>query len=367
MKILYFAPIDWDYIRQRPQHLAKKLSEFHDFFYMQPLGMRNLKPSDLERGLKRLSGMFKRQSSQGRLHIKNLIFIPVINRYIQKINLFILEKQIGYLTDDETVIWITSPSILMPDLLNRLRFKALVYEMMDDYVKIHPQKEKDITWAEAWLVNKANLIITTSSALFEKSKQINKDKEAILIGNGVDYDFFTRTSFERPAELQGMKKVAGYVGAVDSWIDFETVSFLAERRQDIDFVFIGPLKTPGLPKKKNIHFLGKRDYDKIPHYCNTFDACLIPFKAGEFADTINPVKLYEYLALGKPVVACKMKELKVLSDMLYLAENKEDFLIKLDQAIAETDAGIRLRRKESAKLNDWTVKARLLEEALLKL
>lgn len=367
MRILYFAPIDWDSIRQRPQHLARRLSELHNFFFIQPLGLRNLKLSDFGRILKRLSGLFKRQGSQGRLHIKNLIFIPVINRYIQKINLFILKKQIGYLTDDETVIWITSPSKLMPDLLTGLRFKALVYEMMDDYVKIHPRMEKDITWAETWLINKANLIITTSSALFEKSKQTNKDKEAILIGNGVDYDFFTSTTFERPAELQGMKKIAGYVGTVDRWIDFETISFLAERRQDIDFVFIGPLKTPGLPQKKNIHFLGKRDYDTIPHYCNTFDACLIPFKAGEFADTINPVKLYEYFALGKPVVACKMKELTAFSDLLYLAEDKEDFLIKLGQALAETDADVRLRRKESAKLNDWTVKARLLEEALLKL
>jgi glycosyltransferase involved in cell wall biosynthesis len=367
MKILYFAPIDWDSILQRPQHLARRLSEFHNFFYIEPLGLRNLKLSDLGRVLKRLSGLFKRQGSQGRLHTKNLIFIPVINHYIQRINLSILKKQIESLTGDETIIWITSPSKLMPDLLARLKFKVLVYEMMDDYAKFHPSMEKDIMETETWLINKADLIIATSSALLEKAKKISKDKKVILISNGVDYEFFNQTMFKKPNDLKGMDKIVGYVGAIDNWIDFETISFLAERCEALNFVFIGPLRSRDLPARKNIHFLDKRDHDMIPHYCNFFDVCLIPFKAGEFADTINPVKLYEYFALGKPVVAYKMKELIPFSDLLYLSEDKQDFLKKLELALAETNTDVRLKRKELAKLNDWSVKAKLLNDALSRL
>jgi glycosyltransferase involved in cell wall biosynthesis len=251
--------------------------------------------------------------------------------------------------------------------LAKLKFKALVYEMIDDYDKIHIQMEKDIRKTEQLLVNRADLIITTSSALFEKAKGINKNKEVILIGNGVDYNFFNRDSFKRPVEFKGMDKIVGYVGTIDNWMDFETLSFLAERRQDLDFVFIGPLKTGGLSQGKNIHFLGKRDYESIPHYCNSFDVCLIPFKPGEFADTINPVKLYEYFALGKPVVAHEMREFRVFSNLLYLAKDKEDFLRKLEMALAETDANIQLKRKELAKLNDWSLKAKSIEDFLLKL
>jgi glycosyltransferase involved in cell wall biosynthesis len=367
MTILYFAPIDWDFIHQRPQHLAKRLADTFVFFYIQPLGLRNLKLSDLGRILKRLAGLFKPQNSQGRLHIKNLIFIPIINRYIQRMNLYILEKQLKPSIGGETIIWITTPSNLLPGLLARLKSKALVYEMIDDYDKIHTAMEKDIIKTEQLLINRADLIITTSCALFEKAKRINKNKEVVLIGNGVDYNFFNRDSFKRSVEFQGMGKIVGYVGTIDHWMDFETISFLAEKRQDLDFVFIGPLKTDCLPQRKNIHFPGRIDYESIPHYCNSFDVCLIPFKPGEFADTINPVKLYEYFALGKPVVAYKMRELMVFGNLLYLAKDREDFLGKLEMALVETDADIRLKRKELAKLNDWSLKAKSIEDCLLKL
>jgi glycosyltransferase involved in cell wall biosynthesis len=369
MTILYFAPIDWDFIRQRPQHLAERLTNTFVFFYIQPLGLRNLRLSDIGRIVKRFTRLLKPRDShsQGMLHIKNLIFIPIINRHIQRINLYILEKQLKPSTGDETIIWITTPSNLLPGLLARLKFKALVYEMLDDYDKIHTPMEKDIISTEQLLVNRADLIITTSSALFEKAKRINKNKEVVLIGNGVDYSFFNRDSFNRCVELEGMGKIVGYVGTIDDWLDLEAISFLAEKREDLDFVFVGPLKTDCLPQRKNIHFLGKRGYESIPHYCNSFDVCLIPFKPGKFADTINPVKLYEYFALGKPVVAYEMRELRAFNDLLYLAKDKEDFLEKLEMSLFEKDATIRLKRKEFAKLNDWSLKAKSIEDFLLKL
>lgn len=366
MKILYFAPIDWDFIRQRPQHIAQRLAEYHDFFYIQPLGLRNLQLSDTSRALKRLSRFLKRQVPQEKLHIKNLFFIPFINRYIQKINLYFLKKQIESLTDDETIIWVTSPPSFIPLLLGRLRFKALVYEMMDDYAKIHLSREKDVLETETWLINNASLIITTSFSLCEKVKKINKDKDVFLVGNGVDYQYFNETTFKKPPELEGMNSIVGYVGTIDSWIDFETITFIADRRKDIDFVFVGPSKIKDLPVRENIHFLGKRDYETVPHYCNFFDVCLIPFREGEFADTINPVKLYEYFALGKPTVSYNMKELKAFNELIYLAKDKEDFLEKIGFALLENDPVKRLERKESARQNDWSTKINLLNEALLR-
>ena len=365
MKILYFAPVDWDFIRQRPQHLAERLASFFQFFYVQPLGLRNLKFSDLNRAIKRFSILLRKQEPQGRLIIKNLFFFPIINRFTQNLNVNILRKQIEPLTDNETIIWITSPSSLMPDLLSRLHFKALVYEMLDDYSKLHPTTKKTIIETETWLVNKADLIIVTSLALLEKTKRLNK--EAALIGNGVDYDFFNTILPEMPDDLKGINKIIGYVGSIDKWIDIETITFLADNRKDLNFVFVGPSKIKSLPIRRNIHFLGKKDYDTIPHYCNFFDVCLIPFKGGEFADTINPVKLYEYFALGKPVVAYEMQELMPFRCLLYLAKDKLDFLDYLKLAMAETDEEVKIRRKEIAKLNDWSVKVKSLVETLSRL
>ena len=368
LKILYFASIDWEFITQRPQHLARRLSrEFRDFYYIQPLGLRNLRPSDIRRVATRLLGFFKTKNPYSGMRIKNLVFIPLINPIAQKINIYLLRKQIRAMTDKETIIWITTPISIMPGLLNGVTYKALVYEMMDDYARMHPLMESYITETEKWLIDRADLVITTSSALSEKTKKYNLGKEAMIIGNGVDYAFFTDASYERPPELSGMNKIVGYVGAVESWIDFDTIEFLAESRRDVDFVFIGPIRARGLPERENIHFLGKRDYSTMPLYCNSFDVCLIPFRPGKFADTINPVKLYEYFALGKPVVAYEMKELLPFRELLYLVRDRKEFLEKLEEALDEEDDVIRVNRRGLAKANDWSAKAELLRAALSRL
>lgn len=367
MKLLYFAPIDWDYIRQRPQHIAQRLAESFEVFYIQPFGLRNLRASDLRRMTKRFKGLFNSRRPEKNVHIVNLKFIPFINSHIQKMNLSLLKKQIEPLIDDEVIIWITNPSKIMPDLISSLNYRAMVYELLDDNEKIQSCQKSDIMVTEHWLINRADLVVTTAYKLYEKVKKINQSKETILVGNGVEFDFFNKGLLKKPGELEGMKKIVGYIGSIDSWMDFETIQFMADSRKDLSFVFVGPLKAEILPSGKNIHFLGRKDYDSMPDYCSCFDACIIPFTAGEFADTINPVKLYEYFALGKPVISYYMKELDTFSEVLYLAEDKKDFLNKLDEALTEDDEQMRLKRKKLAMLNDWSVKAKTIQEALSKL
>lgn len=331
--------------------------------------MRNLTFSflDLKRIIKRFFNLLRNQKVQGKPLIKDLVFIPIINPCIQKINVHLIKAQIKSLIDKETIIWITSPSPLFPYLLNRLDFKALVYEILDDYSKMHPSREKIIIETEKYLIDKANLIITTSHALSEKIK--DPSKKVLLVGNGVDFDFFNKdVSEKKPKELDGLNKIAGYTGFINGdWLDFETINFLADHRKDIDFVFIGPLKIKSLPNNKNFHFLGEKDYQEMPRYCNFFDVCLIPFKKGKFADSINPVKFYEYLALGKPIIAYEMKELLPFNNLIYLAKDKQDFFKKLELAIIEDNPELIAKRKEIAGLNDWEKKAKSITEALLTL
>lgn len=342
--------------------MAERLANRFDFVYIQPLGLRKAKLADLNRAARRVFASFKERVPNKTLHVKNLIFIPIIRRGFQRLNRYLLKQQIQPLTDASTIIWVASPAKLIPHLLEELRFKALIYEMMDDYVEIQPSMKRDIIEIELWLSKNADLVITTSGALFEKAKMFNKN--TVLIGNGVDYDFFSRSEFNRPADLEGMRRIVGYVGSIDNWLDFETISFLAGQRKDLDFVFVGPVKTKGLPIKSNIYFLGRRDYSSLPHYYNSFDVCFIPFKISKLTDAVNPVKLYEYFAVGKPVVASRMKELVAFEDLIYLARDKQDFLRTLEEALAEQGGHLKGKRKEVAKLNDWSLKAALLRDAL---
>ncbi len=366
MKIIYFAPIDWDFISQRPQHIAKRLSkDLSEFIYIQPFGLRNLKLSDFHRIIKRLAALF-RQKSTKKIQIKNCFFIPIIDQRIQKINTILLKRQIRKLADNKTIIWVALPSVVMPDLLSDLSYKALVYEMMDDFPEIHSSKADMIRKTETWLVNKADMIITTSHELQKKAIDINSEKDVELIGNGVDYDFFCNAVSQKPAELEGMNQTVGYIGTIEDWIDFDTIAYIANQREDLDFVFVGPIRVQDVPVNKNIHFLGLRNYEEIPFYCRSFDVCIIPFKISAFADSINPVKLYEYFSLGKAVVAYEMKELKPFGDLLYLASDKHEFLQQLDMALHENDASIKQKRKEIAKQHDWSIKTNEIIHAFSK-
>jgi glycosyltransferase involved in cell wall biosynthesis len=359
--------IDWDFIYQRPQHLAERLSSKNDFTYVQPFGLRNLRFSDIHRVFRRLQSLFKKLDVKRGLHIKNFFFIPILAPPITKINPFLLRYQMNSHVDPETIIWVTYPSPLITGILEDMKYGALVYEMMDDYPNVHPRSEEDIRHMEAWFLNKADLVITTSEALAEKANRIKKGVRIRVIGNGVDYDFFNNAPKVRPLEFKSLEKIIGYVGMVSEWIDFELIDYLAGNRPDLNFIFVGPIRAKRLPLKKNIRFIDTIDYEKVPAYCNAFDVCLIPFQRGEFADNINPVKLYEYLALGKPVVSYYMRELERYKDVIYLAGGKEDFLTNVEIALDEKDNRIRELRRDIARGNDWTMISEVVDKELLKL
>ena len=122
-----------------------------------------------------------------------------------------------------------------------------------------------------------------------------------------------------------------------------------------------------LQKLPNVHFLGERPYSELPKYLCDFDVCLIPFKKTPLTEATHPIKIYEYFAAGKPVVATNMAELNPMTDICYLAENKEDFLKKLDLAVNEKDEAITKKRIKFASENTWENRFETLYDELKKI
>jgi len=363
MTILYFGPIDWDFIKQRPQHIVERLSRTHDIRYIQPFGLRGLRLSDTKRIIRRFLGLV-RPSPAAAVPVRSLFFVPSMSRHYDALNATLLRRQLGPMMTDQTVVWITTPSALIPRLLANMPRKALIYEMMDDYSEIHAAHAEGIARVEDHLLSKADLVIVTSHLLYEKAVKVRNERNTILVGNGVDFSFFASGAFSLPSELKGMQKVAGYVGSVDHWMDFETIEYLADMLKHIEFVFVGPIRVNRFPRRPNIHYLGKQPYERIPQFCSHFDICLIPFRTGALADTVNPVKIYEYFSLGKPVVASRMKELEPFNDLLYLASGREEFEECINMAFREKSPDAENRRKEIARMNDWSMKVARIEELL---
>ncbi|MCI0666316.1 MAG: glycosyltransferase, partial [Acidobacteria bacterium] len=102
-------------------------------------------------------------------------------------------------------------------------------------------------------------------------------------------------------------------------------------------------------------------------YLYHFDACIIPFKINSITEATDPVKLYEYLSGGKPVVSVKLPELEPYSDHLYIAESASDFASKLDEAVSESDPLLVEGRRSLARRHDWKARYLQIESALAEI
>jgi glycosyltransferase involved in cell wall biosynthesis len=370
MRIIYFAPVDYDSIKQRPQHFADRLSTCYDFVYIQPCGLRSLKFSDFHRVVSRARQLFAVPvNTENRVRVKSLVFVPFANSVFDRLNSNLIKMQVRKFITSDTVFWFTAPSAVLLPLLEEFPSVPVIYEMMDDYGMIQPRRRPIIDRNENRMLQRADRVMVTSANLLAKAMKYVPPERCFQIGNGVDIGKFHKSDYAQLPEncFKNGRKIIGYIGAIEWWLDYDLINAIAANYPRCNVVFVGPVRYDKIPVRDNLFFLGKRPFESVPDYCNAFDVCLIPFKPGEFADTINPVKLYEYFALGKPVVSYIMKELLQYRDGLYLADSQKSFVDQIALALGEKDADKARRRREIAAANSWDSKLKMAREVLASL
>lgn len=162
------------------------------------------------------------------------------------------------------------------------------------------------------------------------------------------------------------RPVVGYFGALAPWLWYEVVNELTRRRPDLSFVFIGPdylEASAQLEPRDNVLATGAVDYSLLPYFAQHFDVALIPFKPGDIARTTSPLKLFEYFALGTPVVVTKGMDECTSYDIVGAAGSAEEFSAQIDLALARAgDAGFRDASAALAGANSWDARAKVLVE-----
>ena len=149
--------------------------------------------------------------------------------------------------------------------------------------------------------------------------------------------------------------ILGVVGTFDERVDIELLEFILENIEEAILLLVGPIQTSigKLGKHPRVLRVGKRRYEEIPSFIKRFDVALIPYRINEVTKAVYPVKLHEYLILGKPVVATDLPELEQFSDIIRIANTKEKYLHLVRLAIREKDKEIRQKRIKVAKENSW--------------
>jgi GT2 family glycosyltransferase len=162
--------------------------------------------------------------------------------------------------------------------------------------------------------------------------------------------------------------VIGYFGALARWVDVPLVEAVARSHPEATIVLAGghfDVDLGPLERLPNVRLLGQRPYAEMPRLLWGFDVCLIPFVVNDITEATNPVKFYEYLFSGKPVVAPALPELEPFADVAYLARDRGHFVDQLDRALAErADDPRREQRRRLAEVNDWSRRYDVMDEVV---
>lgn len=356
----------WFGLRQRHQHLMEGLAKHfrrtlyveHSATFLKALFSRNFPASDLWEYLLPPKKLDERlwlvKAPPG---LPRRLGLERVNSYNHRL---MVRKIKRLLADDEKVVlWVAGPT--GADTIGLLDVSLIVYDCYDAFSTFawEAPHVSYINRLERRLLIESDIILTTSIGLKEKAGQ--DDPRVHLVRNACDYEHFA-TRREPPPGFAPVidlgklsKPLIGYMGDIAEWMDQELVRYIAGQRPNWNFIFFGPRKVDvsSLASLPNVHFPGRVPYDDLPYYLHHFDCLWIPFVLNDLTKEINPVKMYEYLATGIPMVSAAMPEVVRLEDVVRIGWDRESFLAKMDEVVTEHDINSASRRQEVAKANSW--------------
>lgn len=349
---IFFSIIDWAFRIQRPQHLATQIAATGErVFY--------------------LSITFgKWESPQRRFQIRSM---PASNVYEVGLRCRGSAPSIYAGFDDPAQISDLAAALEELALVFKLKSPVgvvqfpswfpitsaipgltLLFDCLDHLTGFNNVSPR-VVELEPKIIETADCVTVTSEFLADI---VGSHRVCRIVRNGVDVPYFSQSpvlSFE-PTR----RPLIGYYGAIADWFDIELIAECAERNPSWQFALIGEVTgcdTTRARNLQNVEFLGEQPYERLTFYLYSFDVCIIPFKLVDLIKATNPVKVYEYLCAGKPVVATDMPELRLLPPgLVKLAGNSHEFDAKIREALKQPSAGSKKRKSWSLR-QSWCSRA----------
>lgn len=342
--IFVLPNIPWSYRWQRPQQIFSRLSnKGFNIFYISPLTCDKEYISKIENNIYEIH---LKTTTTGNVlrdfHLDNKNTDDFVRSFKRLLNKYIKE---------DSLLFILHP--VWKDVAFGIEGIRRVYDLMDLYSGF-PDAKEELVKAEEELICKSDVVITTAEGLYDNAKILNKN--VYMIRNGSDYEKFSNLKKNGVLDCLEEKPIIGYFGAINDWLDFDLMEYVIKENKDKYFIFIGSISSKNVRKfykYSNVYFIGEVSHNDLPGYLAYFDVCTIPFVLNDLIKNTNPVKFYEYIASGKPVVSVDLPELSRHSDICYLSENKEEFSKDIFKALHDENKEVIEKRKLVAKENTW--------------
>lgn len=369
--IICISSIDWDFVWQGHQEIMATFAmSGNRVLFIENTGVRTFALKDLPRLKKRVVNWFKSvrgfRQEKDNLYIFSPIFLPFpYSRIAQFINrlLFLntLRRWLDITHFSNPVIWTFLPTATALHIIRNVENKLVVYYCIADFSKL-ASNPKRLGRTEEELIRTCDLVFAQGEEIRDKCLPYNKNVHIFPFGVNTDnFLSFPHANSTIPKDIKDIASPRlGYIGGIHKHIDFDLVKTLAERNSNWSFVFVGPLQTDvsSLKLRRNIYFLGKKDFSDLPAYINSFDVCLIPYVLSGYTKTVYPTKINEYFIMKKPVVSTPLPEIIKINEqngsLVYIGANDRDFEHQINKALQENNPTKSQLRLQFARKNSWS-------------
>lgn len=347
---VFYPYIDWNIpIFQRPQQIALSMTQNrNDILYL----FCTSNPF-----MDNLDGLYKKINDN----------LYIISDYEYLCNLKIKNRVMHFYSTDMFSKY--------TDIENSLKRKdKVLYEYIDEitesitgeYLEGYVEKHNRI------LKNDDIYIVATADRLYNEVKGYRNSK-LVLSTNGVHVKDFDKLETFVPDDLKEIKekydKVICYYGSFAVWFDYKLVDKCAKKYPNYAFLLIGyeydsSLRESNILDNKNIYYIGKRPYNELVNYTKNVDLLTIPFLINDITNSTSPVKLFEYMAVKKPIITTAMPECKKYKSVV-IGDNHDDFIKKIESTIElNNDEDYLIQEYNEALENSWDKKANIIIDLL---
>ncbi|MBI4596990.1 MAG: YdcF family protein [Candidatus Omnitrophica bacterium] len=385
--ILCISTIDWDFIWQGHQEIMATLAAAGNrVLFIENTGVRAPGLRDIGRLKQRLRNW--QHSTKGFRQVAENLFVysPVIlpfpySRLARWMNrgllLRAIQRWMHAVGFRRPIVWTFLPTPLAREIIRAVDPLVTIYYCIDDFASSSPQARR-IRASETQLLRDVNLVFVTSEKLRERAARDNPRVHVFPFG--VSFEQFERIRAAgngdgAPRDLQALPRpVVGYVGGIHQWFDQELLAAVARRLPHVSFALIGPAQTDvsALSGCPNIHLLNARPHTDVPAYIKGFDVGIISYRLTEYTAHVYPTKLNEYLAMGIPVVATDLPEIRRFNaehgELVAIGRTADEFADVLQRSLQRQEPSAVQRRIAAARRNSWHARidamSALIEERL---
>ncbi len=337
--IIYFGPEPWDGLWRNRHQLMSRFAKHNSVWYVEPATLLR----QLISGRKSRTRLFTRDPS-GVNVFHSPWWLPIIGRNPLKrvsthLFMFVLSKVVNP-GNKLPIIWYSKPE--MVEYSEALPAKLSIYHVVDEYSGYGSPTDaaqQKVLKQEAAMLRNVDCAIVVTQSLLERKSQYNSNTH--LVSNAVDYSAYAEGDTIQPEDMRDVPKpVVGYTGLIAARLDLELLLAAAQEKPNWSFVFVGTVNEDRCQKEirqlrelQNVYFLGQKSIAVTPQYVRCFDVCMLPYTLDLRAEHASPLKLYEYAAASRPIVASGFSAAREFAGSIELFDSVESFVNTCERSL----------------------------------